>query len=700
MTITMASFVLTDLFSNSSLLTGQDRDIAEIEGKDITYEDFQKKVDELAYVFTLNTNRNPQGPEMDQIRNQAWQSFLVDNAFDPEFRSIGLNVSDAEVVDMVQGDNTHPHVQQMMANPQTGQFDKSYISTFLQQISESPAAQQEAWVRFEYTLAPSKKMMRLDAFMDKTNFVTSAEGKSQHVAQNSNVTIEYVYVPYTSIVDSTIAVSQEEMQSYLEDNESEFEREEARDMVYVTFSIEPSAEDSAVVIDEMNELIAGLQNATNDSSYATLNSDGDFPFMTYKVSSLPEFLKVDDNPIEVGTVTEINELSDRMTVYKMSRLDEGAEYSVKASHILIKWEDDSDAAKAAARTKAQGILRQARRGSDFTALAAANSEDPTNAQTGGDLGWFSESGPMVPAFNEPIFEFNGTGVLPELVETQFGFHIVKVDEPKTNTEFKVAIVEKEYFISNETLENAYRKASMFRASVENAEEFAAKAEEQGLEIQNQNRIGNQARRVGGITEARSLVLWLYNDAEVGSVSDVFELDDKYIVAAMTGMQEEGLARLSDVENQVTLKVRNQKKADLIKEKLRDQAGKTFEEMVDGYGEGAKTGEATVTLSSNSISGIGLAPEAVGVAFAMNEGDQTEPMESNNGVMIMKLISKTEAADVEDYTTYFQQLANQRNSRKVVITDFPLTYFRVMIGQDLEKAMKELSGLEDKRHKFF
>ena len=80
-TITMASFILTDLFSNTSLLTGQDRDIAEIDGKDITYEDFQKKVDELAYIFTLNTGRNPQGQEMDQVRNMAWQAFLMDNVF-------------------------------------------------------------------------------------------------------------------------------------------------------------------------------------------------------------------------------------------------------------------------------------------------------------------------------------------------------------------------------------------------------------------------------------------------------------------------------------------------------------------------------------------------------------------------------------------------------------------------------------------
>ena len=699
-TITMAAFVLGDITANNSFLGGEDRDIAEIDGKDITYEDFQAKVDELSYAFALNTGRNPQGDEMDQVKNQAWQSFFVENAFYPEFRSVGLNISDAEIVDMVQGDNTHPHVMQMMANPQTGQFDKSYITTFLQQIKNSPPQQQEAWERFEGTLASSKKMMRLDAFMDKSNYVTSAEAKTQHEAQNSNATLEYVYVPFSSINDSSVAVTEAEMKGYLNENKKEFDRDESRDAVYVTFSIDPSGEDSVVIKGEMRELIEGLSNATGDSIYATLNSDGRFPFMTYRKSSLPEYVLTDDQPIAKGEVSGPFTLQDRMMAYKMSRIEEGPEFEVKASHILLKWADDSDEAKAEAKRKAQDVLRRARRGEDFSDLAAENSEDEANAQRGGDLGWFGENSSMAQPFKDACFGHSGTGVIPEVIESTFGYHIIKIDEPKDNTQFKVAIIEKEFFVSNETLEDAYREASLFKTSVSDASEFITKAEEQGLKVEKQSRINTQAERLGGLTNARSIVLWLFNNAEFGSVSDVFELDNKYVIAAMTGIQEKGLARLKDVENQVTLKVRNEKKSRIIKDKLSGLGEKTLEEIVSSYGQGAKSGEATVTLSLNSISGVGLAPNAVGVVFAMEEGDQTEPIETSNGVLVMKLISKVSAEDVEDYSVYQQQLANQRNSRKVIISDFPFTYFRVMIGQDLEKAMKELSGLEDKRHKFF
>lgn len=699
-TITMAAFVLGDITSNTSFLSGQDRDIAEIDGEAITYEDFQEKVNELSYVFSLNTGRNPQGDEIDRIREMAWESFLVDLAYKPEFQAIGMEISNAELIDMVQGQNTHPHVRQMLGNPQTGEFDKSYVTTFLQQLNQAEPQQRESWTRFESTLVPSTQLARLDMLMDKSRFVTTAEAKTQHVAQNSNVTIEYVYVPYTSLPDSTYTVTDAELEDYISENEEEYKRDEARDIAYLTFAIEPSAADSAIVFEEMTELVEGLRNAQNDSSYASLNTDGQFPFMTYQPNNLPEFLYEGEELIPVGTVTEPITLQDRMVTYKMSRIAQGPEYSVKASHILLRWEDESDEAKAEAKKTADEVLRKARRGDDFTALAAEYSEDPANAQRGGDLGWFGENSAMAQPFKDASFGHSGIGVIPRVVETQFGFHIIKIDEPKTNTQYKVAIIEKEFFVSNESLEDSYREASTFQASVQNATEFLDKAEGAGLDVQNQNRVTSQATRIGGISNARSIVLWLYNDASVGDISEVFEIDNKYVIAAMTGIQEEGAARLNDVRNQVTLKVRNEKKADVIAEKLKGLQNSEFSEVVTQYGNGATTGEATITLSSNSITGVGIAPAAVGTAFAMSEGETTAPFASENGVMMLKLIAKNEAQDVEDYSTYTQQLANQRSSRKIVATDFPLTYFRVLISQDLDNAIKEISGMEDKRHKFF
>lgn len=699
LSLTIGAFVLGDLTSNTSLFSGQDREIAEIDGNEITYETFQAKLNELSYIHTLNTGQNPQGAEMDRIKDQAWQSMLVNMAYAPQYRALGMSVSRAESVDMVQGDNTHPHVIQMLGNPQTGQFDKASVTQILQQIKQGQNQQKESWIRFENTLMPSRQMMQLDLLMDKTNYVTTEEGKFEHKSQNSFTTIEYVYVPYNSIVDSAVMVSDDELQDYLDDNDKQYQRKESRDISYLTFSITASAEDSAVVVQEMQEVADGLITTEDDSLFASINSDSSFPFMTYRRENLPEVLLTDGQPISQNTITEPITLADRMVIYKMSYLGEGPESYIKASHILVKWSDDSEEAKTTAKTKARDVLKKARTG-DFSTLAAEFSEDPSNAQRGGDLGWFGENAGFVQPFKDAAFGHTGTGVIPKIVETEFGYHIIKIDEPKDNIQYKVAVIEKEFSISNGTLEEAYRKASFFQVSVENGDDFVSKSEEAGYDAQNQSRVNSNAERIGGLTDAREIVLWLFNDASEGSVSDVFELDDKYVIAAMTGMQKKGTARLMDVENELKRKIQDAKKAETIKSKLSGLMTLTFEEIIDEYGDGASTDEATLTLSSNFISGIGLSPKAVGVAFSLDEGEATGAFETNGGVVIIKMVSKNLAQEQEDYTTYLQQLINQRASRKTVVTDFPLTYFRTLVSQDLDNAIKELSDLEDKRYKFF
>lgn len=700
LTITMASFVLTDLFSNSSLLTNQNREIAEIDGNEITYEDFQAKVNELSYIYTINTGKTPQGAEIDRIKDQAWQAFFVNMAYRPQYQALGMSVSMAEQVDMVQGDNTHPHVIQMLGNSQNGgQFDKSKIPQILQQINQGSEQQRDSWIRFENTLASSRKMMQLDVLMDQTNYATLAEGKSEHIVQNSSATIEYVYVPYTSIVDSTVEVSNDEMLAYLRANNEQYQRDESRDVSYLTFPITASAEDSVIIVQEMQEIASSLITSANDSLFASTNSDGEFPYMTYRKDNLPDVLMSDGLPLPTGSITEVITQNNRMVIYKMSHSGEGLESYLKASHILIKWTDDSDEAKATAKLKAKNLLRKAKIG-DFAALSAEYSEDPSNAQQGGDLGWFGENSSFVQPFKDAAFGHQGTGVIPNIVETEFGYHIITIDEPKDRTQYKVAVVEKDFFVSQQTREEAYSKASLFHVSITDADDFVSKAEEDGYTIQSQLRVNNNAERIGVLTNARSIVLWLYNDASEGSVSEVVELDDKYILAAMTGIQEEGLARLVDVENEVKRKVREAKKFEKIKSKLSSLVNQTFEEIVDKYGDGASTEEATIRLSSNSISGVGLAPEAVGVAFSLEEGEATRVVETNGGVVVMKMISKTMAQEVEDYNTYLQQFVTQRASQKMTVTDFPLTYFSVLVSRDLDNAIKELSGLEDKRYKFF
>ena len=695
----MFAFILTDLFqSNSTLFGSNDRNVAEIAGTDISYEQFQAKVQELSYVFAVNNGREPLANEQKQIRDQAWNALILENAYYPQFSELGIQVTEDEQLDMVQGNNIHPQIKQFFTDPNTGEFSKANVTQFLSSLSNPQAAAQRAsWVSFEQSLLQNRLVSKYAGLMENSDFVTKEEAKAKYVAQNSNMSVDYFYVPFFSVKDSMFNISDSEMESYLSSHSEQYQREESRSISYVSFNIEPSADDSAFVRDEIRALAEGFATADNDSIYAMRNSDGTNFFRTIND---PGLIPVGLVGAEVGTVSAPVLTNGVYTVQKLSDITEGDEAFVKARHILIESDGTSASAKDEARAKANDILKQLKRGADFAELAAENSADQSNANNGGDLGWFGEEGSFVQSFKDAVFAHKGTGLLAEPVETSFGFHIIRIDEPKTYTAYKVAVIEKELFESDATLNETYRQADLLASNSDDTQSFIAKAEEAGLQVRNASNIAKNDSRVGVITDARAITLWLYNDAEVDKVSDVFELDNTYVVAVMTGRQMEGTAKLSQVRNEIESKVLNEKKAKFIKDKIAGLSAGDFDAMKEAYGTEARTGSADLTLNSNSFPNVGFAPEAVGVAFSLEEGEKTAAFEITNGVLVLSATSKTLASDQGNYDSYKATVANERKSRQTVIANFPLSFSPLFVPQALDNAVKEFADIEDKRYKFF
>jgi len=456
--------------------------------------------------------------------------------------------------------------------------------------------------------------------------------------------------------------------------------EESRNISYVEFAVVASAADSAERKKEVNELLEGLRNSDKDSLFAKRNSDALTPYRTVRKEDMPEELKAVEE-LEIGATFGPYLKGNKYAIYKVSQLSD--KYSARASHILIKADGDTEEAKATAKTKAEGILRDIKRGADFAEQASIHGTDGT-AQKGGDLGWFSE-GAMVPEFNDAVMAATTTGLLRNLVETQFGYHIIEVTEIKIRDSYKLSQIEKEIYPSDETINQVYRKAENFSASSKNLDQFNKNAEEQGLKISEKKRVGQNESRVNNLSEARVMIAWAFREAEKGSVSEVYDLDDKYVVATVTSIQEKGTAKLETVKNEVERKVINEKKADYIKNKLNGASG-SLEDIASAFGSEAKVHSMTgLKLSSNSLNNVGAAPELVGLAFALNEGEKTAPIASDNGVLIIQLDSKTTAADQEDYTFIKDQLLQSR---------------QVKLTQQLDNTIKKFADITDGRYKFY
>ncbi len=591
--LTMVAFIGTDLIGNNNLLGGPDEDIAEIAGTTITNTQFQNKVDELSYNFALNAGRNPLQQEIDQIRNQAWNALIMDEVYQSQFDDLGLAVTNDELVDIVQGANISPQIKQFFGNPNTGEFDKSNVTNFLASLQEAPPQQRNSWITFEQSLVPNRLVEKYSNLLTKTNYVTKYEAKDEYTSQSGNASVDYAFVPFLSVSDSTVSFSESELQDYIDNNESEFQRDETRNLEYVSFSISASASDSAVVREEIAALNEEIATAANDSTFVSINSDDPYSFITYNDDNLPDSLQGKD----AGYVTQPAIVNGAFEFSKLSRID------VVDNDSLL---------------------------------------------------------------------------------------------------YRVAKVRKDIslYISDETINEVYRSADLFAASAGNLEEFRRLADEQGLSVIKGNRIGKNSERVGRLNDARSLVLWLYNDGEVGAVSDVKEIQDQYIVATMTALQEEGPANLDDVRNQVEQKVKNQKKAEAIIAKMQGLDATDTESIKIAYGDEAKNGSADFQLFSNNITGVGYAPEAVGLAFALDEEEITRPFAVQDGVVVVKLSTKDLPEELDDYTSYTTQVLRQRVGPNALLADFPLSYFRIFIPRKVDDAMKEFAEIEDMRYKFF
>ncbi len=668
---------------NSTLLGGNTNKLGEINGTTIKLEEFQQKVDELSFNYSMSSGRNPSGEEMYTIRQQAWDMLVNKYAYEDEFDEIGVSVSDEEVVDMVQGNNISPEIIQAFTNPETGQFDRDQIITYLQNLSAMPAQQQAAWYNFEGTLAPSRLMLKFDNLFIKTNYVTQEEAKREYTQANKVAEVKYLYVPFYTVSDSSVAVTDAELQSYLNSHSEQYQRELSRSLEYVSFPIIASADDTAAVIAEVNEIKELLAQSKNDSLFARANSDAEIPFKTFTPDQLPAILNDTVKTMEEGDIIGPLLVNDRYAIYKLSKVVESAVGYARASHILIKPEDETDAAKATAKAEARKILNDIKKGASFSEMARLHGTDGTSTR-GGDLGWFGE-GRMVEPFEEAVFAATRTGLLNDVVETDFGFHIIDVTSTKTNTSYKVVTIEKEIIASDDTRNMAYRDADMFALSSENLEQFRANATEQGIEVQDAKGIAANARRFGTLSDGRSIVIWLFNQGEIGKVSEVYELDSEYVVAAMTGEQPKGVALLSAVKDDVTLKVKDEKKAAIINDQLKAKTG-TLDEISEQMGADASVySMSDLKLSANALTGVGNAPEAVGKAFALAAGERSSAMTTDNGIVIVETVSITEAPEATDFETYKTQLSQRRQSR---------------ISFNLSQAIREFADIEDERYKFF
>lgn len=663
--VSMIMFIVGgDLLSgNNALFGGSSQKIGEIAGNTVMYQDFNKRVEDSRTNYQAQTGRAAGDQETAQIREQAWNQLIGEYAVSKEYDALGIEVSNEELADMVQGVNIHPLVRQQFTDPQTGQFDKNQIVQFLKSLRPgTPQAVQ--WQAFEKGLADQRKQEKYFNLLRLTSYVTTAEAKRDYEAQTAKADVRYLYMPFAAIPDSTVKVEDSQLEDYLAKHKDQYKGATTRSMQYVIFPVIPTKEDSAAFKNQLTELAKNLAKAPNDSAFAALNSDTPSPYLM-SPQQMPEQLKEAVKTFNVGGVYGPYREGNVYSIYKYDGTKSDTVYTVRASHILIRPNGTTPAAKDSARQRAQNILNQIKAGSNFEAMAATNGSDGT-AQQGGDLGYFKNNGQMVKPFETAVFAFNGTGLLPNLVETDYGYHVIKVTEPKSNLIYKIAAINKEIVPSEATRDEAYRKADAFAGEVKTLEQFEeALKKDKSLAALRAERVPETATNLNTLQNARELIRWAFEDkTEVGDVSQVHEVDERYVVAVVTNATDKGDVKAGDFRDELTAKVRNELKGQQILKKLEGTNG-TLEQMAQKYGAGALVEKADgITLASGLLNTAGADPVALGRAFGQKPGQKSKPFVGEGGVFVVETVAQTPAPQIADYTQYKttgQQQAAQRAS---------------------------------------
>lgn len=686
--VALFAFVLSDLLqSGGSIFSGDRYNIAEVAGKTIELQQYQDKVNEMVE----NTKKNQQKSEIDDatyesIRDQAWEQLIKQYVMENQFQELGISVHADELFDMVQGNNIHPQVKQIpiFLNQNTKQFDRNLVIDFLKKMDkDETGVARSSWLAFEEALVQERFSAKYNNLIKKGLYTTSYQAKQEVAEKNLKIDLKYIAENYTGISDSAVTATESEIKQYYDEHIQNYEQETSRDLEYVAFDVKPSNEDIKAVEENLVNLKNDFTTSTENKQFINANSDVFFEDNYNKKGELPVIIDslmfaaqegfvygpyIDNNAFKLTKLLKILMLPD----------------TVKASHILIKPEE-KEGGYEMAKAKVDSLKKLVEQGVSFAELAAKFGTDGTKDK-GGDLGWFKYNG-MVKPFNDTCF-FAKKGDL-RIAETQFGVHLILVtDRGPEVKKVEIGTIENQLKPSEKTRSGVYSKANLFAGKNNTTEKFEVAVNEQNLVKRVAPNLKEMEKTISGLERGmdspRDIVKWAY-EVEKGTVSRVFDLDNKFVVAVLKEVREKGPAALAQVKNEIEMQVKKDKKAAQLKEKLNTELknNASLEAVAQKLNLKVDTIQS-LNFSAYSVPKVGFEPEIIGVATCFEKNKVSKPIKGNTGVYVIDIFNSTVGTETNEATEK-ERMTSMGQSR---------------VDYQVYEALKEYAKIKDQRSKFF
>jgi peptidyl-prolyl cis-trans isomerase D len=668
--VSLVAFILMDAFTGRSrLFGGNSTTLGVVNGKKIDYTTFQKEyAAEEDYQQQQGYTMDDRGRQ--QLNESLWNREVSKILLDDEFEKLGITVGKNEINDILFGKNPPQDMKQRFTDPKTNTYDEAAAKQFITQWKRSTVASDRQQLNSYITNLEYNRMMEKYTSLIVNSVNVPKWYVEKQNAENSQLAkISYVKVPYSTIADSSVKVSDEEIAAYINKHKDQFKQdEETRNIEYVLFNAGPNAADSAAVREKLESLKAEFGSTKDMEAFLGKNGT-DAPFYDGHISkaAIKQPLKDSILKTPVGGIYGPYLDADHYAMAKMMDIQQWPD-TVKVRHILIATQQQNQQGQwipvrddSTAKHLADSIQTAIRNGANFDSLCVKFSDDPGSKDKGGVYENIP-TGQMVAPFNDFIFghKTGDKGV----VKTDFGYHYIEILSQKgSDPAYKIAYLTKPIYASSSTDDSVSNKASQFAGDSRDRktfdENFEKNLKTKGLNKFLATDIRPNDFSISPTVVSRQLVKAIFA-ADKGDVLQPFLAGSNYVVCTVTEINKPGVQSVAKARPFVETILSKKKKAGQIMQKM----GKinTLEAVSTAMNQPVQLLDS---LRMNGSASFGYEPRVIGATFnPANTGKVVpEPIEGTDGVFALRVdnVSATpvENANIDDQRIQLAQGLQQR-----------------------------------------
>jgi peptidyl-prolyl cis-trans isomerase D len=636
--ISLIGFLVQDAFigKSGSMFDSRESIVGTIDGKDVDLINFSQRVN------LIEQSYRAQGMQSNEMMTQniietIWNADIQEILLSNQAKKLGITVSSKEIGAVLFSDDAPDQFKQQFTDKNTGLYDVAAAKAWMNGMKQSNKAEDVQMVSDQLIKPTEIKLLteKYISFFSQGTYIPNWMLEKTQADNNTFSSFSYVGIPYQLITDSTIKVTDQEIEEYVNQHKEEFKQEHVKGIAYVTFSSTPSSADSQKVLNQLSALKTEFISTPDAAAFVTRNNTAIPYFDGYALKSKIQ-ISAKDSIINMPVGAVIGPYEDGGSFVLAKKISTRTRPdSVKVRHILVGTVNPQNGSQirtdSVAKKKVDSIYYAIKAGADFGSLAAKLSDDGGSKANGGEYNFTSLDVNLDKDFSDFIFD-NPKGTM-EVVKTSFGYHVIEVlDQKSFEPAYKVAYLSKRIVASEETDAAASTAAIQFVSTSKDPKSFNETVAKKKLNKESAENIKEMDFGVGELN-SRAIVKWLFEN-KVGTVSDPFDLKDRYVVAVVTSEYKEGVQPASIARVLVEPILKNKKKAAFVSKKAGGE--KDLSKLASMFG-GTSGNADSVKFSQPFVQNLGTESRVIGAAFnKKNLSNTSEAIDGQNGVFFIKV----------------------------------------------------------------